>query len=59
VSFRYRPPLSNNVEILGWVRNVTDQAYKTFAFDGSFFANLTVNWVGEPRTFGGTVRFAF
>ena len=59
VSFRYRPPLSNNVEILGWVRNVTDQTYKTFAFDGSFFANLTVNWVGEPRTFGGTVRFAF
>ncbi len=58
VSFRYRPPISN-VEIMGWVRNVTDQTYKTFAFDGSFFANLTVNWVGEPRTYGGTVRFAF
>ena len=58
VSFRYRPPISN-VEIVGWVRNVTDETYKTFAFDGSFFANLTVNWVGEPRTYGGTVRFAF
>ena len=58
VSFRYRPPIAD-VEIVGWVRNVTDETYKTFAFDGSFFANLTVNWVGEPRTYGGTVRFAF
>ena len=58
VGFRYRPPIGD-VEIVGWVRNVTDETYKAMAFDGSFFANLTVNWVGEPRTYGGTVRFAF
>jgi iron complex outermembrane receptor protein len=58
MSFRYRPPIPN-LEIMGWVRNMTNKTYKTFAFDGSFFANLTVNWVGEPRTYGGTVKFTF
>ncbi|MDG2333913.1 MAG: TonB-dependent receptor [Myxococcota bacterium] len=58
VSFVYQPPMPN-VEIMGWVRNVSDVTYKTFAFDGSFFASLTVNWVGEPRTFGGSVRLTF
>jgi len=58
MSFRYRPPIPN-LEILGWVRNMTNETYKTFAFDGSFFANLTVNFVGEPRTYGGTVKFTF
>ena len=36
-----------------------DDPHKTFAFDGSYFAQLTVNWVGEPRTFGGSVRLTF
>jgi len=58
VSFVYQPPIPN-VEIMGWVRNVSDVSYKTFAFDGSFFGQLTVNWVGEPRTFGGSVRLTF
>jgi len=58
MSVRYRPPIPN-LEILGWVRNMTNETYKTFAFDGSFFANLTVNFVGEPRTYGGTVKFSF
>jgi len=58
VSVRYRPPIPH-LEIMGWVRNVTNETYKTFAFDGSFFANLTVNFVGEPRTYGATVSFDF
>jgi iron complex outermembrane receptor protein len=58
VSLRYRPPIPH-MEILGWVRNATNETYKTFAFDGSFFANLTVNFVGEPRTYGGTIKFKF
>lgn len=58
VSFRYRPPIPH-LEILGWVRNMTNESYKTFAFDGSFFANLTVNYVGEPRTYGASVSFKF
>ena len=58
VSFIYQPPIPN-VEVMGWVRNVSDASYKSFAYDASFFANLTVNWVGEPRTFGGSVRLTF
>ena len=58
VSLRYRPPIPH-LEILGWVRNMTNEGYKSFAFDGSNFANLTVNYVGEPRTYGGTIRFKF
>ncbi len=58
VSLRYRPPIPN-VEIMAWVRNVTNEEYKTFAFDASFFANLVVTFVGEPRTYGGTVSFQF
>lgn len=58
VSLRYRPPIPN-FEILAWVRNVTNEEYKTFAFDASFFANLVVNYVGEPRTYGATASFTF
>ena len=58
VSLRYRPPIPH-LEILGWVRNMTNEGYKSFAFDGSNFANLTVNYVGEPRTYGGTIKFEF
>ena len=58
VSLRYRPPIPN-LEILAWVRNVTNEEYKTFAFDATFFANLVVNFVGEPRTYGATASFTF
>jgi outer membrane receptor protein involved in Fe transport len=54
----YRNP-SGNVEIAGWVRNLTDKAYKTFAFDGSTFQGTTIYFVGEPRTFGGTLTVNF
>jgi outer membrane receptor protein involved in Fe transport len=41
-----------NIEIAGWVRNVTNEVYKTYAFDASSFANTTINFVSEPRMFG-------
>jgi iron complex outermembrane receptor protein len=47
----YRTP-SGNIEIAGWVRNFTDQVYKPFAFDASTFANVVINFVGMPRTYG-------
>jgi iron complex outermembrane receptor protein len=58
LSLRYRPR-NLNMEIMGWVRNLTDETYKTFAFDGSNFAGLTVNFVGEPRTYGATLSVSF
>jgi len=47
----YQPPESH-FEIAGWVRNITNKAYKTFAFDGSTFNNTTIYFVGDPRTYG-------
>ena len=37
---RYRPP-DGRIEIAGWVRNLTNQSYKTFAFDASTFNETT------------------
>ena len=33
----YRTP-NGRIELAGWVRNLTNQSYKTFAFDGSTFS---------------------
>ncbi len=50
---------NENIEISGWVRNLTDVRYKTFAFDASIFANVILNFVGEPRTAGADITFRF
>jgi iron complex outermembrane receptor protein len=54
----YRVP-EGNIEIAGWCRNLTDEVYKSYAFDASTFANVVINYVGEPRTYGLdlTIRF--
>jgi iron complex outermembrane receptor protein len=46
-------------ELFGYCRNVTDQRYRTFAFDASRFGKVIINFVGDPRTCGAgaTVRF--
>jgi outer membrane receptor protein involved in Fe transport len=54
----YRPP-GGRVEIAGWVRNLTNQQYKTFAFDGNTFNETTIYYVGDPRTIGGTLVVNF
>jgi len=54
----YRPE-SDRFELALWVRNITNQAYKNFAFDGSTFQNTSIYFVGDPRTFGGTVNWNF
>ncbi len=56
--FSYRSP-GISVELAAWVRNLTNQVYKTFAFDGSTFNNTSIYFVGEPRTYGGTLVFNF
>jgi iron complex outermembrane receptor protein len=40
------------IELAGWVRNLTDQVYKSYAFDASSFSKVVINYVGEPRTYG-------
>jgi outer membrane receptor protein involved in Fe transport len=54
----YRPP-GGRLEIAGWVRNITNEAYKTFAFDGSTFQQTSIYFVGDPRTYGGTITINF
>jgi iron complex outermembrane receptor protein len=58
VRLGYRVP-EGNIEIAGWCRNLTDEVYKTYAFDASTFSDVVINFVGEPRTYGLdlTVRF--
>lgn len=58
VRMTYRP-LGGNLEVSGWVRNVTDQRYKNFAFDASQFSSLVITLVGDPRTFGMDMRITF
>ena len=50
----YRLP-DDRMEIAGWVRNLTDTPYKTFAFDASTFNNTSIYFVGDPRTIGASV----
>jgi hypothetical protein len=54
----YRPP-SGRFEIAGWVRNLTDEVVKTFAFDGSTFNRTSIYFVGDPRTYGATLVVNF
>lgn len=56
--FIYRPPVGN-FTIEAYVRNVTDEVYKSFAFDATVFQKTTVYFTGEPRMFGGTLSLTF
>jgi outer membrane receptor protein involved in Fe transport len=54
----YRPP-AGKIEIAGWVRNLTDEVYRSFAFDASNFSNTTIHLLGVPRTYGVTLNVGF
>ena len=54
----YRPA-GTRLEIAGWVRNLTDEAYKPFGFDASTFNNTSIYFVGDPRTYGGSLLINF
>ncbi|MCH7868797.1 MAG: TonB-dependent receptor [Myxococcales bacterium] len=54
----YRPT-SGRFEIAGWARNLTNQSYKTFAFDGTTFNQTSIYFVGDPFTYGGKLSVTF
>jgi len=54
----WRSP-NESIEIAGWVRNLEDEGYKTFAFDGSTFRQTTIYFVGDPRTIGASLVVDF
>lgn len=49
----------NGVEIFGWVRNLTQTEYFDFLSAAPGGSGLFVGQVGDPRTFGLTIRGAF
>jgi iron complex outermembrane receptor protein len=54
----YRLP-NGQMEISAWVRNLTDEVYKTYAFDASTFSNVTLHFPGLPRTYGGSINLSW
>ena len=50
---------NGRIELAGWVRNIADRPYKSFAFDASTFSNTTIYFVGDPRTYGASLIVNF
>ena len=51
--------IEGNVEISGWIRNLTDELYPVTAFDRKD-GNGAIVWViSDPRTYGVTASFRF
>lgn len=59
-SLAYRTP-DGRVELSAWVRNATDEVYKTFAFDASALLtnSTTIYFLGDPRTYGLSLTATF
>ncbi len=51
-------PEGADIEIAGWVRNLTNEVYKSLSFDASA-AGIVGNLLGDPRTYGLSVKFTF
>lgn len=50
---------SNNFDIYGWVRNVFDVNYFELLQVAPSNVGLIAGQPGDPRTFGGTIKFSF
>jgi iron complex outermembrane receptor protein len=55
----WRPEEQGQFEIAGWIRNIENETYKSYAFDGSSFQSTTIFFVGDPRTYGASLRVSF
>ena len=54
----YKSP-TQNFEISGWVENLTDQAYTVDIFNLARVRRSILHAVGDPRTYGVTVKVSF
>ena len=50
---------NQNIEVAGWVRNLSDEIYYADAIDLSRLANALAYAMGEPRTYGVTLELRF
>lgn len=55
IGIDYRPR-DLGISVTGWVRNLTNEAYRNFSADLNTFLDTTIHFIGEPRTYGMTVR---
>ena len=51
--------VNDRIGLAGWIRNIENKRFKTFAFDASNFQNTTIFFVGDPRTYGLSVSLKF
>ena len=51
-------PEAADFEISGWVRNLTNEVYKSLSFDASA-AGIVGNLLGDPRTYGLSAKVNF
>lgn len=58
IGIRYVTP-SEYLEVAVWARNITNEVYKTLAFDASGGPGFVGNLVGDPRTYGVTMKVSF
>ncbi len=52
-------PDGDRWDISAFVNNVTQSAYRVYAFDESLFGGNVAQAYGRPRTFGGTLTYRF
>ena len=58
MTIRYIAP-SEQLEFAVWARNLTNEVYKTLSFDSSGGPGFVGNLLGDPRTYGVTVKVSF
>lgn len=54
----YKSP-GERIEISGWVENLTDQTYTVDVFNLARFRRSILYAIGDPRTYGATLRVTF
>lgn len=52
-------PRDSGIVVSGWVRNLENEAYRNFSADLNTFLDTTIHFIGEPRTYGVSVRIDF
>lgn len=52
-------PRDFGIVVSGWVSNLTNEGYRNFSADLNTFLKTTIHFIGEPRTYGVTVRVDF
>lgn len=51
--------VDDRIELAGWIRNIENKRFKSFAFDATSFQNTTIFFVGDPRTYGLSLSLKF